>query len=210
MALSINDILKSFQEQQQRANAANEARYQELLKTIQQTAAKVGGRFDQADQLLQDVGQSEFDRIAEDRARAQATAAQQLISRGLGNTTVTQTAARGINADAAKQRQALTEQIAAQRSGLLERRGAMEQAQGDFLAQMIEARSDVGPDLGLMAQLLQQLGQGQGMQSVAPAVIYNRPTGSLADRLRGYGAPASSSTPTDPFSRIFRNPYNTV
>lgn len=121
-------IIKQMTTQQDKANLLNEQRYKQAL-----------GQFD----LLGKAGET---RIQQQETRQQAQATQGLISRGLGSTTITESARRGIASDAETARQQLGEGIAVQKAGIMER------------------RTDVGPDLGMFANLLQAAGQGGGGQ----------------------------------------------
>jgi hypothetical protein len=117
------DIVKQLQAAQDKANKANESRYQDILG------------------LYGNLGQAGLARIGQQETQAQAKGTQDLISRGLGNTTITSAISRGIASDAELARQQLQESVAMQKAGVMER------------------RTDQGPDLGLYASLLQQAAQ---------------------------------------------------
>lgn len=89
------------------------------------------------------LGKAGRARIEQQTLRRQAEATQSLTSRGLGGTTITSAVERGIAGEAETQRQQLEESIAVQKAGVMER------------------RTDVGPDLGMFAGLLQAAGQQQ-------------------------------------------------
>lgn len=125
-------------------------------------------RYRQALGQFENLGKAGRARIEQQTAQRQAAATQGLVSRGLGGTTVTSAVERGIASDAESQRQQLEEGIAVQRAGLIER------------------RSDVGPDLGMFANLLQTAGQQQqqapysvvtrmGAQAAAGKTIFGQP-----------------------------------
>lgn len=101
-ALDFNALIQQYQQAQQQANAANEARYQQALG------------------LTDILGTTGRTRIAQQAAQQQASAQQSLISRGLANTTITGAASRGIASDAEMQRQALEESVAGQKIGLMQ------------------------------------------------------------------------------------------
>ncbi len=121
----VQDIIGQMQAAQNKANQANEQRYQQIL-----------GQY-------ANLGQAGRARIEEQTTRRQAAATQNLVSRGLGNTTITSAVERGIGRDAEISRQELDERVAVQKAGVMER------------------RTDTGPDLGMFANLLQQAGQQQ-------------------------------------------------
>lgn len=154
-------ILDTYRSLQEQANAANEQRYGEIIDTIGSTSQRLGQTYDRVDDLLLSLGTSERGRIEQTRQRESARADQDLISRGLGNTTVRESVQRGVNEDANRLGAELTEQVSRQRAGVLTQRAGAEQSQGNFLAQMMERRTDQGPDLGMMASLLNQAGQAE-------------------------------------------------
>lgn len=146
MAINYREILDTYRNLQEEANRANQQRYNQLLGTIDT------GR-DTVMDLLGDLGESQFGRIDQTRQRERGRAEQDLISRGLGNTTIRESVLRGVEDDAQRAQSELTEQISRQKAG----------AETDFtrmLASAIEGRSDVGPDLAMMAQLMQQAASG--------------------------------------------------
>jgi hypothetical protein len=117
------DIIKQLQGAQDAANTANEKRYQETL-----------GQFDT-------LGQAGMTRIGQAEQQAQAKSTQDLTNRGLGNTTITSAASRGVSNDAELQRQQLQEGVAAQKAGVMER------------------KTEQGPDMSLYANLISQAAQ---------------------------------------------------
>ena len=119
------DILKKLQNKQRKANEANEARYQEILG------------------MYGNLGQAGMARIGQAEQQAMASGTQDLASRGLGNTTIRGSMARGVASDAELARQQLGESVATQKAGVMER------------------RTDEGPDMGLYSNLLMQAAQGQ-------------------------------------------------
>lgn len=96
--------------------------------------------------LIAGTGQSQIEQINQNAALAQGNAAQNLTSRGLGNTTVVDNIQQGIAGDAAMQRR------------------QVEDHKAGTLANLLYQRTDRGPDMGLLAQLLAQ-GGGVGQAS---------------------------------------------
>ena len=124
------------------------------------------------------LGQAGRTLIAEQATQQLATGQQGLISRGLGSTTITAGLERGIASDAERQRQQLEESVTMQKAGVMER------------------RTDVGPDIGMYASLLQAAGQGQaaaaGGGAVGPSAFQQaRARGSIKESL-GWGGGGSS------------------
>ncbi|KKM02665.1 hypothetical protein LCGC14_1782140, partial [marine sediment metagenome] len=119
--LDINALLQSLQGQYDTANAAGLERYQNLLSTAGGVSDRVlgeGGVLDQQKNLMSGYGQTASREIGERETAALAESEQDLVTRGLGNTTIRGTARRGIRADTEKARGALTENIAGQQAGL--------------------------------------------------------------------------------------------
>lgn len=140
-------LVEQFQAAQEAANAANEARFQQGLRL-----------FEEQQRLAASMGAQEAQDIRAGAAQTQARGQQDLVSRGLGNTTAV-----------------LAPRIAAQReadAGLGRLRDRQTQRRlgiiGDKIG-FIERREDTGPDFGLLAQLMQAQGQGSVVpQSTAP------------------------------------------
>jgi len=122
----VQDIIAQMQEAQDAANAANEARYQEML-----------GQFE-------GLGETGRARIQEQTAQQQASTAQDLTSRGLGGTTIGSAMSRGIAREGESATQELGERVAMQKAGAMER------------------KTDQGPDMGMFANLISAMSQGQG------------------------------------------------
>ena len=147
----LQDIIKQMQASQEKANLVNEQRYRDILGTFE------------------NLGQAGRARIQQQTAQRQSAATQGLISRGLGNTTITAAAERGIASDAELQRQQLEETVSVQKAGVMER------------------RTDTGPDLGMFASLLQTAAQQQkpmqatmtrmGPMASAGRNVFGRPLG---------------------------------
>jgi len=103
-ARGLQDIIAQFQAAQDKANQANELRYQQAL-----------GQFE-------NLGKAGQARIEQQTTQRQAEATQNLTSRGLGNTTITSAVSQGIADAGEQQRQQLDESVASQKAGLIERR----------------------------------------------------------------------------------------
>ncbi len=164
MPTSTDAIFKQIKDAQKKANTANLERYQQLLSVIDTLGKQVGaeGTFGQAQQLLSQVGEAAQTRIGEQAIKARASTSQDLISRGLGSTTIRQASMRGIRADEERARQAAAEGTAGQQAGLLTQRAGMEAQIGGMKAGAIEGRFDEGPDLSMFASLIQAAGGTAG------------------------------------------------
>jgi len=151
MGAGAGNIGNQFQSALNNARQANEARYQDILNGYQQ-------RYQRGLGMLSGLGQQEGRDINELYDSQGAKINQDLIGRGLGNSSVIATMAMGNNrernADLGRLNDRVRQQAMTTDAGL----------SGDEL-QFMERRNDVGPDLGLLAQLAQGMGAagyGQG------------------------------------------------
>lgn len=193
----VQDIITQMQEAQTGATEANLQRYQEMMggfeglgvaagERQQQVMEQLGGigeaageRHEQIMAQMEGLGTAGRARIQRETTQRQAGAAQQLVSRGLGSTTITSAVERGIAREGETATQELEERVAGQKAGAIsaqrgveaqlgmQRVGAMERG-GAAATQlgvqklgMMERRTDLGPDMGMFANLIGALMQGQ-------------------------------------------------
>lgn len=184
-------ILSNYRQLHEQANEANEQRYQNILDQINTGGEQLGSTYDRMEGLLGGLGDSDRERIGQQQTQARGQADQDLTTRGLGNTTVRSSVMRGIDEDAGRAQRDVTERVGRQQAGMLQSRAGAEQQQNQFLAQMMERRTDQGPDMGAFMQLMQQAGQAQGMGAGEQQTINTglsaqaRAAPSLADSIRG-------------------------
>lgn len=188
--LNIADLLAKLQGQYDSANSASLGRYNSLLGTVDQTAGAVNGLYGQAGAALKGQGATAKNRIQQGLTRGLASSEQDLISRGLGNSTVRSSVRRGITADANTAMNDVDERVAGQRAGLLTQQAGTTMALGGMKGDALLSRQDLGPDAELYAHLIQTLAANGGLGGVhagAPAKSYNF-VGPSASQL---GAPNS-------------------
>jgi hypothetical protein len=196
---NINQIIERLQAEQNKANKANETRYAELLASIAGLGQQVGGSYEQALQRVAGVGQTAYNRIGSQETRAQGMNQQDLISRGLANTTVVNTTRRGISSDAESARQGVDELVADRQAGVYERMAGSQLDIGRLLAQIMEGRNDLGPDLGLYSSLISQAQASKPMTLKVGAGSVNASQHSMKSPSGGGGggtAPGSTVTNT--------------
>lgn len=177
---SMANLGSNYQSAYNSALDMNRTNYGNILSGYQQTLgqnadarAAVGSGYDS---LLQDVlggigsmGQSRQRDINTNYTARSGQAAQQLIDRGLGNSTVQQSVQRGIGYDQARASNDLAEQIATTQAGFrssigqagLNYRGqAIQQNDADAQAQLqwMNSVNAQYPDAGMYSQLAQQFG----------------------------------------------------
>lgn len=111
--------------------------------------------FERARGELSKVGGAARERIGMSRERRLGSSQQSLISRGLGNTTILDTAGRGIESDIGREQLSLDDMLARQRSGLEERAGGFELNLGQFGLQSMGMQ----PNMQDFMRMLQQMQQ---------------------------------------------------
>lgn len=153
----IDDLMGS----QAESREAGETRYQELMDLMSRLTGQVGGTYDAALGEMEGMGTAGRTRIGEGRTRALAESEQDLMSRGLGNTTIRSSVRRGVKSDYERQLQELNERVSGQRSGLLQQRAGAEMDLGRLGIDTRLSRQDVGPDVSQYLSLIQMLGQSQ-------------------------------------------------
>ena len=155
-----------WQDAQAEANKANEARFQDIM-------GMYGGEGQSMWDLSSQFGQGERRRISQGMKQAQGQAEQDLISRGLGGTTVRSAVRRGIRSSAEDATQDLEDRVARQRMDIIGGR-----------AGVTERRTDAGPDAGLFAQMM----MGAANQPTTTGVGGAGGIGGAAGRQRSRGA----------------------
>ena len=166
---STKDIIKKIEEMMEASNLANLERYEQGLAELTGSRDRMREGYARAEELMAGTGESARQAIGELAQTTQATGTQDLITRGLGNTTITGALARGVASDKARNLLQLQEQEAMQKAGLAERGAMGELAATGPIASFIEARSDIGPDVGLYADLMKSL-QGEEVGDGTAAV----------------------------------------
>jgi hypothetical protein len=144
----LNQLLSSYKSQSAKANSDSLAQHADLMKSVGATTDTVNG-------LLASLGKTGETRIAENEANATGAMKQSLINRGLGNTTIQDSALRGVAKDAENARQQLGESIAGQKIGTQMQLGQM---YGDALL----SRQNVPPTNGYLS-LIEQLAASGGL-----------------------------------------------
>jgi len=175
-----------YQAAMDRANALNEARYQDILGGYQ-------SRYERGLNMLAGLGQQEGRDVNEAYDAQGAKIQQNLIGRGLGNSTVLSTMRMGNererNADLGRLNERVRQQALAQDAGL----------SGDTL-QFMERKTENGPSAELLAQLAQGAGAagyggGYGGYGGGMDLAAVNADGSL------YGAGGGGGLPMMPFGR---------
>lgn len=183
---SIADIISQLESAQKKANDANLARYNQGLQELETGRESMRNYFAQANSLIQDIGASAVEDISRGAQRSFAQNKQHLISAGLHNTTIMGSLIRGTEEDRRREMERVEEQRRVALGGLAERQASAELGASGNIAQFIAARSDVGPDIGQYAGLIQQA-------AAAPQGKVQARIGAGGGGVAGAGSPGFSS-----------------
>lgn len=146
-------------------NQANEARYGQGLGVLTGGHQQASGSIQKAIDVSQGFGQGARRRVGEKAKSERGRTEQDLISRGLGNATVRETMLAGVGRREEDALQDIDEQASNRQAQLLLQMANQANLGSGRIADFIGSRQDVGPDLGLMAQL------EQGAAAAAPRTI---------------------------------------
>ena len=155
----IQQLTGQMQQQQTAQRSAAEQQHQSLMEMFAGTQEQVMGMHDQAQQEIGQVGEQARERARQDALRRQAQLQQQMVSAGMGGTTVPGAMQRGIARDTAQQQAGIDEQQAQLRAGALQQQAGAAQQLGQFGAQAITAAQHEPPQMQAFLQLIQQLAQ---------------------------------------------------
>lgn len=154
--INIADLIKQIQDAQKKANAANEARYQQGLTELGTGRTAMQGLYDKAAAASAGIGQQAAQDVDMGAYRQGAQTRQNLISSGLGNTTIMGSMMRGVEEDRNRAMRGVEEAKAGREMGLSTQRAGAEMGASGGIADFIAARNDLAPDSSLYASLIQQ------------------------------------------------------
>lgn len=147
-SLSAKGIMGRYDFLMNKANQANEARYGDIL-------GQYGQRFDRNMGMLEGVGAQAKADINDSSNAQRASMMQRLTDLGMSNTTIAPTMAMGVERERVANQNRLADQLATQK---LSADASLSKDKLDFM----ERREDVGPDLGMYAQLMMDAANGPG------------------------------------------------
>lgn len=184
----LSGLTQQLQTSQTAAKQANLQRYQQGLATLQSGYAA-------AQTQAQQFGTSALQDIEESAVQQRAGGEQDLISRGLGGTTIRGAMTRGVERERLRGRARIGEQ----RAMLL---GQLAQQRARDISGFIERRQDVGPNLGMFANLIQAAQQGSGGGGGGGVI---RRTGPMASQgLTMFGQPFGSRFRRSPSATLLQ------
>lgn len=143
----LDELLASWQGQQDRANAANELRYKQGMEILDEIIGEyeTGGSFEKATEAALQRGETQ----------AVTRGVQSLVSSGLSNTTQAAGLSKKFEEEVGAPTRLKAADVSAQRLAEAKR------AKVGF----IERREDTGPSFGDIASLISQISQGSAAQS---------------------------------------------
>jgi hypothetical protein len=156
----LKKLLKQLNKGSDEAKTKGEEQYAALLDSLAGLKEGVlGGTLGRAEQSLGQIFASDRQRVQDMKTAASGAARQDLVSRGLGNTTVVDAVERGIASDAEAAMRAISGSEAQQALGLFTGKAGLQTQIGGMEADAILSRDIRGPDTAQYLALLQQLGQ---------------------------------------------------
>jgi hypothetical protein len=158
----ISQLIASLSQGTSDANKAGMAQYTNLLNAIKGGSKSAMNMYNQAGKQIANYGASQKGEIEQTRLNERADVTQDMIGKGLGNTTILPTMLGGADTRATKANINLGDSIAGMKSGLLERKAGMQVDLTKLLGDSILSRQNQGPDMGMYLNLLQSLGMGGG------------------------------------------------
>lgn len=161
---------QQLQYQQDQAQLANEQRYEQLLQMTNSQAAGTSSALDTNLSQLEGLsGSGLASALGREQLLAQnqaGAATQNAVGRGLGNTTILDSMQRGVANDSALRTQGLYDQANSQLYNTISQYGTQQQNLLNTLfnqrANIIQNRTDSGPDMTAFAYLLSQAGANGG------------------------------------------------
>lgn len=200
-SFNIAALMQQLQSSQDAANTANDTRYNQSLANQSTQHGLAEGLYGQANTDIANVGQAANTRINQNLQNQQAVGQQGLISRGLGNTSIRDTVARGYNSDAELQHEQVDEQQGQLQSGLATQQAGYENQYGNQLSGIYESRSDQAPDTSLYANLIQNAMRAQTGSQPTTTTSYigpsgrsfNNPGSAMASGGSSFNAPGGST-----------------
>jgi hypothetical protein len=150
-------LIAKMQEESATANTDSLKQYKNLMQMSKGVQTRALGDYDQAAALQQGMGNTQMNQINQAETKSKGQSEQDLISRGLGNTTVRSSVNRGIEADATNARNSVAEAVANAKSGLATQRAGAEESLGNMRINSLLSRQNVPPNAQMYAALIQQL-----------------------------------------------------
>lgn len=154
-------LLQQFEDSRQSANAANEARYQQAIQGYQQLDEDYAQRTQDLMGQLEGFGESYRQDLADQFQQQEAGLTQDMINRGLYNSTSLDQARQGLNRQQGRQRLQLEDALIRNRLDYGTRLTGDQLSNRPRILEAIERRNDVGPSYQDVAGVAGAVGQSQ-------------------------------------------------
>ena len=159
---NLSKIIEQVQKARKQANTANQKRYEQLLGLLNDLQSRTEDQYDQMMAQYSQFGQRARREALEREQQRRGDVEQDLISRGLGNTTIRNTALRDVDEQTQQRLQDISEAVATQRADVLGQEIGTDVQTTGMLAGAVEGRQDVGPQMSEYARLIQQAAANRG------------------------------------------------
>lgn len=191
------NLLGQFETARNETNAANEARYQDILGGYNQYAGDYAQRTNDLMGNMSEFGKAQEADLARKFEQQEAGLTQDMIDRGLYNSTSLDAARRGMSYDQSAQNLQLQDMLMRQKMDY-QRGVTQEELQARLPGlQFKENRTDVGPEYSDIASIAAAVGQGQAKIPDYQSALGNYPAIPVAN-LPQLGVPSANvgQTPT--------------
>lgn len=190
---NVGGVAQAYQQSYNNSLAMNQSQYNNIMAGYQQTLAQhttaqqaiqagYANLYNEVIAKVSGIGQARSNAINADSSRFLAKGSQQLIDRGLGNTTIQSSLNRGVESDRNARQLELSDSLAQMvggymsqigQAGLQNQQRGLEDSTGLAKSQLdwMNSMTSKYPDAGLYASLAQQAGQNAGQQG-APVGSY--------------------------------------
>lgn len=175
--MSLQDLINQYGQAQKSANEAGQAQYQNLLNSVAATQSSILGKHG----YLTDAGNQATADTKQATANSLGSASQDMMNRGLGNTTIQTSALAGIANKGQQSLNNIQEAVGAQKAG-------MSLDLGKLNADSILSRQNQGPSdmyLQLIRSLSSQGGRTNSFSNAGSMNAMNAPMGQTQGG--GYG-----------------------
>lgn len=177
---NIQSYINAFQTGQNQSNQANNQRYNQGLGVLNSGGQSAQGYLGQALANTQSLGEGERQQLAQQYQNQSGQVAQSAVSRGLGNTTVTDALQSGVNRTRDLGNINLNESLARQSAAVQQQQAAQANQTSGSIANFIQGRNDVGPDAGLLSNLVTGAASNPG-NAVRTGTVTHQPAPSIPD-----------------------------
>lgn len=154
----IQQLIQTLSQGTADANKAGMAQYTNLLNAVKGGSSAAMGMYKQAGQQIDNFGASQKQDIEQTRLNERGQDTQDLIGKGLGNTTILNNMLGGADTRATRANTNLGGTIAGMKSGLLTQQAGAKIDLTRLMGDSILSKQNTAPDMGMILSLLQSLG----------------------------------------------------